>query len=224
LKNQRNIVIIPARGGSKRLPRKNVLPLDGKPLIQHTIDFAKNNLELLHRIIVTTDDREIKDIAKKNEVEVINRPDALSGDTITTAAVLKHAAEEIAYDFDNIILLQVTNPLRPEELLKNTLSAFHEGDYDSLMTVTRDHQKLGKIINNTFVPFNYQFGQRSQDMEPLYFENGLLYISHASVIKKERIMGDKMLPYIVDHPYAAIDIDEEKDLLMAKFIIHNKRD
>ncbi|GAA6764459.1 hypothetical protein AAFH68_03890 [Flavobacterium sp. CGRL1] len=92
---------------------------------------------------------------------------------------------------------------------------------DSVFTVSRNHQKLGKIINNKFKPFNYTIGQRSQDLEPLFFENGLLYISKASLIMKDIIISENALPFEVNHPFAQIDIDTLEDLEYAE-IIYNK--
>jgi N-acylneuraminate cytidylyltransferase len=83
-------------------------------------------------------------------------------------------------------LLQPTNPLRPENLLREAYQVYDENCYDSLFTVTRNNQKFGKIKNNKFVPFNYEIGQRSQDLEPIFFENGLLYITNSKSIKNYR--------------------------------------
>jgi N-acylneuraminate cytidylyltransferase len=80
---------------------------------------------------------------------------------------------------------------------------------------------LGKIVEEKFVPFNYTIGQRSQDLEPLFYENGLLYITKASLILEEKIVGHKNFPFIVDHPYAKVDIDTAEDFKYAEFILEN---
>ena len=216
-----NIAIIPARGGSKRLPQKNVLHLIEKPLIEYSIDFAKQNLDIINRIIVTTDDEEVKKIALKNKVEVIDRPKEISGDNATTLSALKHVLQTINMKSGNVILLQPTNPLRPKTLLKEAYSQFVEQDFDSLMTVTRNSDKLGKINNQKFIPFNYKMGQRSQDLEPLYFENGLLYITKASFILDDVILAKNNCPFIVNHPFAQVDIDNAEDFKLAEFILQN---
>lgn len=194
------------------------MPFLGKPLIEYSIDFAKDNHELLSEIVVSTDDTNIKRIALKHNVKVVDRPLELSGDLVTTADVLSHAIHKLDNDYDNVVLLQVTSPLRQKTLLKAAFEKFYEGDHDSLMTVTRNHQKFGKIIDGKFQPFNYRMGQRSQDLEPLYFENGMLYITKADLISKGRILGDHNYPFIVDHPFAHIDIDTQYDLDLASFI------
>ena len=210
--------IIPARAGSKRLPGKNIMELDGVPLIVHTIKYAKANKDILDHIIISTDDPRVKETALKEGVEVIDRPAHLSRDTSGTVSALKHVLEALEEEVENVVLLQPTNPLRPENLLAVAFQKFESGNYDSLMTVTRSHQKFGKIKNNRFVPFNYKIGQRSQDLDPLYFENGLLYISKASLILDENILGEYNCPFIVDHPFAHIDIDHQEDLEYAEFI------
>lgn len=217
--NNKNIVIIPARGGSKRLPGKNLKLLEGISLILHSINYAKANSRIIDAIVVSTDDNEIKELAISAGVEVIDRPAKLSTDTASTVSALKHVLEAVKGKFENVILLQPTNPLRPSQLLEDAYLKYISGNYESLMTVTPIYQKLGKIINKQFHPFNYQIGQRSQDMEPLYFENGLLYISKSSLILEEKILSDNNYPYIIDHPFARIDIDYSEDLDLAAFYL-----
>ncbi len=215
----KRLVVIPARGGSKRLPGKNLLSLGGKPLLAHSIAFARDNRTLLDKIVVSTDDPEIKEIALKEGVEVIDRPSELARDTSPTSDVLRHALSVQQDTFDWVVLLQVTNPLRPAYLLKGACDILESNEYDSLMTVTRNHQKFGKIHNDRFEPFNYEMGQRSQDLDPLYFENGLLYITRPDLIEQGIILGDNNYPLIVNHPYAEVDIDTEEDLAYAEFVL-----
>ena len=216
-----NIAIIPARGGSKRLPNKNMLILKDLPLIVHSINFAKANRDIIDEIYVSTNDEKIKKIALNFGVKVIDRPNELSGDFSTTASALKHTLKTINRTDGNVILLQPTNPLRQVSLLKEAFSKFLDGNFESLMTVSSSKQKLGRIEDDNFIPFNYKIGQRSQDMEPLFFENGLLYITKAKLILDSIFLGKKNCPYIVNHPYASVDIDTEEDLKYAKFILDN---
>lgn len=224
LKKQRNIAIIPLRGGSKRLPRKNVLPLSGQALMLHTITYAKQNSDIIHDIVVSTDNEEIKSIALSHGIRVVDRPEHLSGDHATTVSAMKHVLESTEQEYDNVILFQATNPLRPKGMLKEAYQVYIDTNSDSLMAVSRNEDKLGKIINNRFVPYNYEVGQRSQDLEPLYYENGLLYITKASLILKETILGEQNYPFIVNHPYTKVDIDTLEDFKYAEFIIENYKD
>jgi CMP-N-acetylneuraminic acid synthetase len=214
-----SIAIIPARGGSKRFLNKNNALLNGIPLVMHSILYAKENS--IAKIIVSTDDSAIKKIALKNGVEVIDRPKELSRDLATTVSALKHVVENLKETFENVILLQPTNPLRPKHLLKQTFQKFSDGRYDSLMTVSRNKDKLGKIIDEKFVPFNYKMGQRSQNLEPLYLENGLIYIAKTALILEGKILGENNFPFVVNHPYSKVDIDTIEDLNFATYILEN---
>ena len=221
MKNK-TIAIIPARGGSKRLPNKNILLLDGIPLIAHSILYAKENSSIIDEVYISTDDEKIKEIATKFGAKVIDRPKAISGDLEPTISALQHAINAIGLDIENIVLLQPTNPLRPKTLLKDCFEIYQNLNCDSLFTVTQNHQKLGKIINNKYVAFNYEIGQRSQDLEPLYYENGLLYISKTKAILEGNIISKNAFPYIENHIFATIDIDTNEDLEYAKYVLNLK--
>lgn len=221
----KNIAIIPARGNSKRIPGKNTKFLGGIPLLVHSIKYAKQ-FSFIDDIYVTTDHSEIKEIALQFGAKVIDRPTEISGDFEPTVSALKHVLESISEEVENVILLQPTNPLRPTNLLEEAFQIYLNSNVDSLFTVSRNHDKLGKIVNEKFEPFNYIIGQRSQDLEPLFYENGLLYISKANLIKNDVIISENALPLEVNHVFAKVDIDTQEDFdyaeyLYNKFIIHN---
>lgn len=202
------------------MPRKNLLPLDGIPLLVHSIEYAKKNQWLIDKIVVSTEDEEIRSVADNHGVEVLKRPLSLAGDLTPTVDVLKDVLQQLGPGVENVVLLQVTNPLRPENLLQQAFSKFTEQHADSLMTVTRNYQKFGRIDQNRFIPYNYKLGQRSQDLEPLYFENGLLYISKSQLIESGNIIGPNHIPMVIDHPYAHVDIDTSHDLQYAEFLLN----
>ena len=214
----KSIIIIPARGGSKRLPGKNLKFLVGKPLIAYSLDYAKINVNENIDIVVTTNDHEIKTFARSQGVRVIDRPEEISKDDSTTVSALKHVLQNINGSYENVILLQPTNPLRPSYLLNEALEIFSKGNYESLMTVSLNDKKLGKIEGDRFIPYTYKMGQRSQDLEPLYFENGLLYITKSEIVLKNQILGANNYPMIIDHPFASVDIDTQEDMNYAEFI------
>ena len=89
-----------------------------------------------------------------------------------------------------------------------------------MFTVNRSTRKLGKIIDNKFVPWNYHFGQRSQDLDPLFYENGLLYITRKDLLLQEIIEGPTAYPFIVDHPFGEVDIDTKEDFSYAEFMLN----
>lgn len=215
----KTIAIIPARGGSKRLLGKNVLPLAGKPLLAHSIEFAKKH-SFISEVYVSTDDDEIKKVALQYGAKVIDRPVVISGDLEPTITALQHVLEMIDAKVENVVLLQATNPLRPEFLLSEAFELFEKNNLESLFTVSRDEHKLGKIEDGKFVPFNYKPGQRSQDLEPLYFENGLLYIAKASLIQEGILMNENSFPMLVNHPFTKVDIDTQEDFDYAEYLIN----
>ena len=217
----KTIAIIPARGGSKRLPGKNTKLLGEIPLLAHSILYAKQH-NFIDAVYVSTDDVVIKEIALQYGAIVIDRPKALSGDLEPTVSALKHVLESIDEIIENVILLQATNPLRPQNLLQNAFAIFQEQQTNSLFTVSRSHHKLGKIINNRFIPYNYEVGQRSQDLEPLYYENGLLYISKSSVILNNEIITKEAFPLEVNHTFANVDIDTQEDFDYAEYLLNKK--
>ena len=215
------IVVIPARGGSKRFPGKNIVQLKGKPLIAYSIEYAKE-CGLIEHVYVSTDSEEIGAVSEQYGAEVMTRSVELAGDFIPTADVLKDVAQKLlekGVDFDAFVLLQPTNPLRPKGLLTEAMQIMETGKHDSLCTLTRCDKKLGKIVDNQFVPWNYRFGQRSQDLEPLYYENGLLYIIRKDLLLQGRIFGDTMYPLVVEHPFGEVDIDTKEDMAYAEYML-----
>lgn len=136
----------------------------------HSILYAQANSEIIDEIYVSTNDVETKEIALQFGAKVIDRPESLSGDLEPTVTALKHVLETINVDVENVVLLQPTNPLRPENLLKDAFRTYERERYDSLFTVSGNHKKFGKIVDNKFIPFTYKIGQRSQDLEPLFLK------------------------------------------------------
>ena len=219
----KTIAIIPARGGSKRLFQKNIKLLGGIPLLAHSILYAKANNQIIDEVYVSTDNAEIKEVALQFGAKVIDRPAHLSGDFEPTVSALKNVLEQIEDKVENIVLLQATNPLRPEKLLKEAFEIFDKEKVDSLFTVTQNHQKFGKIEKDKFFPFNYKVGQRSQDLAPLFFENGLLYITKAKLVLEDKIISENAYPLVVEHIFGKIDIDTIEDFDYAEYVINKNK-
>lgn len=217
------VVVIPARGGSKRLPRKNVTNLCGMPLIAYSIIYAKQELPDVD-VYVSTDDKEIAFISEKYGAKIINRPEELANDHATTAVALRHATEWLdanGHSFDYMITLQATNPLRPEGMLKDAVRMVEQQHPTSLFAVNSILRKQGRIVDGHFQPVNYIFGQRSQDMEVWYYENGLLYFTHHNVLLQEKVMTPDALPMVVDHIFGTIDIDTLDDFKQAEYYLRS---
>jgi N-acylneuraminate cytidylyltransferase len=219
----KTIAIIPARGGSKRLPQKNIKILGEIPLLAHSILYAQANKEIIDEIYVSTDDNEIKKIALEFGAKVIDRPQNISGDTEPTVSALKNALEQIDELVENVVLLQATNPLRPQNLLNEAFAFYQKEKCDSLFTVSRNHQKFGKIADNKFIPYNYEIGQRSQDLAPLFFENGLLYITKAALILDNIIISENAFPFEINHIFAEVDIDTQEDFDYAEYLLSKNK-
>lgn len=214
----KTIAIIPARGGSKRIPEKNIQLFGGLPLLVHSIQYALANNDIIDAVYVSTDDENIKSIALAYGAKVIDRPEEFSGDFEPTVTSMKHVLQSIKENIENVVLLQPTNPLRPDNLLKESFEIYQKENYNSLFTVTRNHQKFGKITDNRFKPFNYSIGQRSQDLDALFFENGLLYLTKASLILEDIIISENAFPLEVNHIFANVDIDTKEDLDYAEYL------
>ncbi len=221
-KNSKVIAVIPARGGSKRLPHKNILPLNGIPLIAHSILYAQKHA-FIDEVIVSTDSLQIAEISKQFNAKVIQRPKEISGDFEPTITALQHVVQQLDQKPENIILLQPTNPLRPENLLEEAFSVFQENQLNALFSVSPHIHKIGKIQNNKFLPFNYKYGQRSQDLEPFFYENGLLYITKSDEIIKGNIITEDAYPFQVHHVFGNVDIDSQTDFDYATFLLQNNK-
>ena len=217
-------VIIPARKGSKRIPGKNLAKLNGIPLIMYSIEYAKRHKNI-DDIYVSTDSIEISNLAIKNGVNTLDRPAELAGDMILTQDVISfHLNKEKIFEKNDIIIvLQPTSPFRNKHLLKNSLKLFELNKIDSLCTFSPLRKKYGSIKNNKFNPINYSFGQRSQDIVPDYYENGLLYISTVDCIMNKGMLNKNTYALITDDNESTVDIDEIEDLDFAEFLIKMRK-
>jgi CMP-N-acetylneuraminic acid synthetase len=219
-------IVIPARAGSKRFKNKNIAQLDSKPLISHTIEYALIFFPK-EDIWINTDDNEIIKISKNYEVNITKRPMMLGYDTTSTAEVLKYQCqvfETLKISCDAVILLQVTNPIRPNNLLSKTIHLFEENNRSSLASFTSLNKKFGKIENCSFIPQNYIPGQRMQDITPSFFENGLIYITKFQDLINGNIITDDVYPYIYNGIESMVDIDEPEDLIFAEYIFKKIND
>lgn len=214
--------MIPARSGSKRFLGKNKAKLNGIPLINYSIQYALDCGIDKRDIWVNTDDPEILEIAISFQVNTYKRPDWLGGDLVPTIDVLEDQVdywEKEKILVDAIILLQVTNPLRPPNLLQDGIQIFVKEKRASLATFSSLNKKFGVIKENHFLPRNYSPGQRMQDIEPLFYENGLLYISSVDSIRNGYVVSPDAFPLVIEHEFAQVDIDSPEDLNFAEAIL-----
>ncbi|BAI79872.1 acylneuraminate cytidylyltransferase [Deferribacter desulfuricans SSM1] len=224
-KDKTILAIIPARGGSKRLPNKNILPLAGKPLISWTIE-ASLGSKFLDKIIVTSDSDKILDIAKEYEVLTIKRPTELATDTASTIEVVEHVLSNIDKKFDFIVLLQPTSPLRTAKHIDEAIEFLFEKNADAVISVCEvDHSPLwcntlpeGLDMSN-FLSDDIK-GKRSQDLPKFYRINGAIYICKTEKFLEEDtfFIKDNIYAYIMDK-MSSIDIDDEFDLKLAEILM-----
>ena len=211
------LAVIPARGGSKGIPRKNIKIVGGKPLIAWSIKAAKN-CSLIDRVVVSTDSQEIADIAKTYGAEVIMRPAEIAQDKTPMDPVIEHvvsALEENGYSPDAVMLLQPTSPLRTASHLDGAIQVFLNGNFDSLISIFRIYNNRHEIDKNNLLTPTFTKSKNRNERPPAIFENGAIYISTAPLIKEGRIRGDRIGYYEMDQ-YSSVDIDEPRDLVVAE--------
>ena len=196
--------IIPARGGSKGIPRKNIKPLHGRPLIAWTIEAALKS-RLLDRFVVTTEDAEIAAVARQYGAEVLDRPVELAGDTVISREVIKHAL--LAMDAKVSVLLQPTSPIRDDDLIDRVIRAFLDGDYDSMAT---------GYMNPAYPPHGEE--HRRQDIGENFVNDGSVVISTVETILAGSLFGQKAGTMVTDR-FQNIDIDEEFDFRLAEAVL-----
>ena len=227
------LAIIPARGGSKGLPRKNVLPLLGMPLIGYTIEEAKKS-EYITRIVVSTDDEEIAKVSLKYGAEVpFMRPKGLAGDKTSTNEVIKHVVNFIESNEaklpDIICLLQCTSPLRTASDIDNTIEKMITTNSDSAVSVceVESNPYWTNIFNGNKLEYFLKEGKnitRRQDLPKIYEINGAVYVAKTeSFIKYKTLETENTTGYIMEKE-KSIDIDNIIDFKLAEFILSQKNE
>ena len=220
------LVIIPARGGSKRIPRKNVRLMNGKPLIMYSVENAlslKENFDA--DVAVSTDDEELSGIAGDHGAEIVIRGEELSGDKVTLDPVIYDAVlkmeERHGKHYDTVITMQATSPTLNKGTLVSAIEYFNEGGFDTVISVTnKPHlswtKKDGKIVKN------YEERLNSQFLPPNYLETGAFLISKRECVDEKGRIGKNVSVYETS-PEEAVDIDSYTDWIEAEAILKRKR-
>ena len=218
----RILAVIPARGGSKSIPRKNILSFDGKPLIVYSIEMALKS-KYIDEVVVSTDDEEIAEISEKYGAKAIKRPDEFARDDSPMIDALKHVLNNLKINLYLVVLLQPTSPLRNVETIDETIKIFDDNYdfYDSLVPLHPIGTKTGKITDGKYVP-DYLPGIRRQDLELVYRECGTVFIFKPELIKKGQMFGKNIFPFLIKNYKEAIDIDTMDDFKKAEYFMGEK--
>jgi len=233
IEGKRILAIVPARGGSKGLPGKNILPICGKPLISWSIDKARRS-RYLDLILVTTDSEEIAGIAKESGAYVpFLRPPELASDYSSTYDAIRHALNFMEKSenqrFDYVVLLEPTSPLREDDDIDRMLEKLlaHQNEFDSIISVGEvgEHPSLLKrLIDNRMEPFCPEVVQnnRRQDNEPAYFPYGVAYISKTDALIEQNTFYTARCTYYVIKDYQKVEVDDIYDFLCAESIMKHE--
>ena len=229
--NKKILGLIPARGGSKGVPKKNIKLLDGYPLIWYTHQAAINS-KLLHRTIVSTEDSEIKSICLDFTMDVpFDRPKSLATDQTPTIDVILHALEKmesLGEFYDAVCLLQPTCPLRGPQLIDKAITQYYIAIVDSLISVRKvpskynphwvfepNDERLLKIATG-----ENEIITRRQDLPDAYIRDGAIYITSTKVIKEQRSLYGESISYF-EHNNNHINIDTVEDWEKAEQLIRS---
>jgi CMP-N-acetylneuraminic acid synthetase len=227
------LAIIPARGGSKGVPGKNIKLLNGKPLLAYTSEIALQS-KYLTEVIVSSDDEQILDVAKSLGIKVpFIRPTELAQDNTPTIDAIIHALEWYENQnifFDAVCLLQVTSPFRTVEFLDKAIEEFIEKDSDSLVSVQRvPHEynphwtfEVNEKGNLKIATGENEIVTRRQELPVAYHRDGSIYITKTKVLLKEHSLYGKSTAFIESEPEFYVNIDTIEDWEKAEQMIQNR--
>jgi CMP-N-acetylneuraminic acid synthetase len=221
------LAVIPARGGSKGIPHKNIVDLCGKPLIGYSIEAAFKS-KYIDYVMVSTDDDKIAYISKQFGAQIpFMRPTELAADTSKTIDAILHTVDklkEMHKTFDTLVLLQPTQPLRKSEDIDGAIEKYFECGEKSLASVSEvdDHPILIRTIeNDELMPMlNCSSTCRRQDMPKYYKVNGCIYVNSIGELNERTSFNDNAIPFIMNKENS-VDIDELSDLALAKYYLEN---
>lgn len=220
-----NIAIILARGGSKGIPKKNIMDFCGKPLIAWSIEQCLA-VPSINSVWVSSDSQEILDISQKYGAKLINRPDSLANDTATSEVAWLHAIEYIEKEYEKIDLIvapQVTSPIRFSSDILKGINLMESGEFDSMFScsIAEDlyfwEYKENKILDS--VNYDWKNRKRRQDHSPQYIENGSFYLFHPSVLKDNNNRFGKNIGMVEMEFWKMFEIDSMETFKLCESIM-----
>ena len=225
------LALILARGGSKRLPGKNIRLLAGKPLIVWSIDVVKDIPEICD-ILVSTDDSAIADISRDAGALVPwLRPAEMATDNTSSVEAALHALDWYEAEsgaVDGLLLLQPTSPFRTKETVKKGIDLFTNNKFQTVLGVSPTHAHpmwTLKKEGDYLVPFmkEHGFNIRYQDLPAAYVINGCFYLKATDALRKDKsFIGSNMIPLLIENQLEALDIDTKWDFKVAEYIVSNQ--
>jgi N-acylneuraminate cytidylyltransferase len=225
------ITIIPARGGSKGIPKKNIIPFCGKPLIAWSIEAAAK-ADLVDKVYVSTDDQEITEVSIKYGAEVITRPRELAGDRNSSEEALMHAVEFLEKEgvaVDTVVFLQATSPIRSSMDIDGAIKTFRDKQADSLFSscLLEDYCIWSFYdAEKKSVTYDYKNRGNRQTRKPYYLENGSIYVCKPEILKKENNrLGGKLemftMPFWQSYQIDSLEDIEVCEYFMRKLLVNN---
>jgi YrbI family 3-deoxy-D-manno-octulosonate 8-phosphate phosphatase len=225
--NRPAVAIIPARGGSKGIPKKNLVSLGGRPLISYSIEHAMAS-HRVDRVVVSTDDDEIADVSTQLGAEVIRRPDELAGDTATSESALLHVLDELhateGFEPELVVFLQATSPLRRPSDIDSAIELLVRKNADSLFSACATHGFIWRRTREELQSLTYDFRhrQRRQDIGEDYLENGSIYVFKPEVLRETgNRLGGRIEVFKMD-PLDSFQIDGPADLDLIERILSQR--
>ncbi len=226
----RTLAVIPARGGSTRIPRKNLAPLDGTPLLVHTLRAAQA-ARSLDAVVVSTDDAEIAACAEQHGAEVVWRPAALATAQAPSEPALRHAILEVearrGERIEVAVMLQATSPLRGADRIEEAVALLRRTGCDAVTSVVADRRYyfLGDLLaDGRFLPgFDPEHRLRTQEIVPRYQENGAVYaMTRAQIIERGCRLGADTRAVVMRED-ESLDIDDPLDLAICEHVLRARR-
>jgi N-acylneuraminate cytidylyltransferase len=222
------IAIIPARGASKRVPRKNMARVAGVPLIVHTIRHARESTRV-DAVIVSTEDPEIAGVARAEGAEVVLRPEALASDMATSESALLHVLDTRQAgglsDPDLVVFLQCTSPVRKPDDIDRAIDRLEAERADSLLSVCENTRFVWALTASgpASINYDYRHRRREQDMDRQFQENGSIYLSRPWVLREHgNRLGGRIALYEMDY-WSSFQIDSQEDLDLCDWILRRHR-
>ena len=222
----RVLAVVPARGGSKGLPRKNIRKLNGEPLIGYTLRTARQVQEI-DLLVVSTEDDEISDIVNGYDVQVVPRPAELASDTASTEQALLHVLDMLEVEgqsFDVILVLEPTSPFRSTETIRKAIAMVHEEDMESVLAVRESYENIGLIRDGYYRPVVPGAPRRRQLRKPLYIESSTIYAARVDYLRRTGTLVCSNWGALVVPEREAVDINTEEDFQYVEFLQKNWRE